>query len=312
MAGLDQIQLTFSSGSLWVLNGVMALLMFGVALELSPSDFANVARKPKAAIVGILCQFLLLPALTFLLIQLLRPPPSVALGMILVAACPGGNVSNLIVYLSGGNSALSVGMTAVSSTASTIMLPLNFAFWASLDSGASKLLTEVAINPWSMMLPLVLLLGLPLLLGMWTGSRFPALARRARKPLRNLCALIFLAIVGVSFSKNASILGPELLPVFLLVIVHNASALGLGYGASRLMRLTPRDSRTISIEVGIQNSGLALGLIFTVFNGLGGMALIAVMWGLWHIVAGSALAAYWARRPASGPVVTELAPSLPT
>jgi BASS family bile acid:Na+ symporter len=230
----------------------------------------------------------------------------------LVAACPGGNVSNLIVYLSGGNSALSVGMTAISSTAATFMLPLNFAFWASLDSGASGLLADISINPWSMLLPLFFLLGLPLAIGMWTGTRFPALAKRAKKPLRNLCALIFLAIVGVSFTKNAALLGPELLPVLLLVIIHNASALGLGYGAGRLMRLDRRDSRTISIEVGIQNSGLALGLIFTVFNGLGGMALIAVMWGLWHIVAGSALAAFWARRPASGPVVTELAPSLPT
>ncbi len=312
MTGLDQIQLSFGSGSLWLLNGVMALLMFGVALELSPSDFAKVARKPKAAIVGLICQFLILPAATFLLIQILRPPPSVALGMILVAACPGGNVSNLIVYLSGGNSALSVGMTAISSTAATVMLPLNFAFWASLDSGASQLLAEVAINPWSILPPLVLLLAVPLAIGMWAGSRFPSLAKRAKKPLRNLCGLIFLGIVGVSFSKNAAILGPELLPVLLIVIVHNASALGLGYGAGRLMRLSPRDTRTISIEVGIQNSGLALGLIFTVFNGLGGMALIAVMWGLWHIVAGSALAAYWARRPASSAVAGELTPSLTT
>lgn len=312
MEALDQIQLSFSSGSLWALNGVLALLMFGIALELAPADFARVARQPKAALVGIVCQFLILPAATFLLVQLLRPPPSVALGMILVAACPGGNVSNVIVYMSGGNSALSVGMTAISSAAATIFLPLNFAFWASQDAGASKLLAEVSISPWSILLPLVLLLGLPMIFGMWTGARFPYLASRARKPLRSFCGIIFLIFVVVSFFKNSNILGLELLPILLMVIVHNASALGLGYTAGRLMRLSPRDCRTISIEVGIQNSGLALGLIFAVFHGLGGMAIIAVLWGLWHIVAGSALAAFWARRPTGSPAVAECTPSLPT
>lgn len=306
MQALDQIQLSFSASSLWVLNGVLALLMFGIALELSPADFARVVRKPKAAMVGIICQFLILPAATFLLIQILRPPPSVALGMILVAACPGGNVSNVIVYMSGGNSALSVGMTAISSSAATLFLPLNFAFWASLDSGASQLMAEVAISPWSILLPLVLLLGLPMVLGMWAGARFPTLAGKVRKPLRTVCGVIFLLFVALSFYKNAAVLGPEILPVLLLVVVHNASALSLGYAAGRMMRLSPRDCRTISIEVGIQNSGLAVGLIFAVFHGLGGMAMIAVLWGLWHIVAGSALAVFWSRRPLSVTETSEL------
>lgn len=297
MEGLDQIQLSFSAGSLWALNAVLALLMFGIALELKPADFGNVARQPKAALVGMFCQFFLLPAATFGLVQILRPPPSVALGMMLVAACPGGNVSNLIVYLSRGNMALSVGMTAISSTAATVLTPLNFAFWASRDAEASKLLAEVAISPWSILLPLFLLLGIPMILGMWTGARFPYLASRARKPLRNLCGLIFLGFVLFSLYKNSSYLSAELVPVFTVVVIHNAAALSLGYGAGRLMKLSPRDCRTISIEVGIQNSGLALGLIFAVFQGLGGMAMIAVLWGLWHIVAGSALATLWTRRP---------------
>jgi BASS family bile acid:Na+ symporter len=312
MEALDQIQLSFSAGSLWTLNAVLALLMFGIALELKPADFVNVARKPKPALVGMFCQFLLLPAATFGLVQILRPPPSVALGMMLVAACPGGNVSNLIVYLSGGNMALSVGMTAISSAAATILTPLNFAFWASRDAEASELLASVAINPWSILLPLVLLLGIPMILGMWTGARFPYLAERARKPLRNLCGLIFLAFVVFSVYKNAAYLTSELVPVFTVVVVHNAAALGLGYSAGRIMKLSARDCRTISIEVGIQNSGLALGLIFAVFQGLGGMAMIAVLWGLWHIVAGSALATLWTRKPLPRRVVASSVPSLPS
>jgi BASS family bile acid:Na+ symporter len=312
MQGLDQIQLSFSSGSLWALNAVLALLMFGIALELKPADFVNVARQPRAALVGMLCQFLVLPAATFLLIQVLRPPASVALGMMLVAACPGGNVSNLIVYMSGGNSALSVGMTAISSTAATVLTPLNFAFWASRDAEASKLLSEVAISPWSILLPLTLLLGVPMVLGMWAGARFPALAARGRKPLRNLCGGIFLLFVLFSLYKNAEFLSSKLLPVFFLVVAHNAMALGLGYAAGRLVNLSPRDCRTISIEVGIQNSGLALGLIFAVFHGLGGMAMIAVLWGLWHIVAGSALATFWTRRTLDRPVRSKSMSSIPT
>ncbi len=312
MQGLDQIQLTFSSGSLWALHAVMATLMFGIALELSPKDFAKVAREPKAAVVGLTSQFIILPAATFLLIQVLRPPPSVALGMILVAACPGGNVSNLIVFMSGGNAALSVGMTAVSSTAATLLTPLNFAFWASRDAGASKLLAEVAISPWSILLPLILLLGLPMLLGMWTGARFPSLAARVRKPLRNFCGIVFFVFVLFSFYKNIGVLGAEFLPVLFIVVVHNATALGLGYGAAKIMQLSPRDCRTISIEVGIQNSGLALGLIFAVFHGLGGMAIIAVLWGLWHIVAGSVLAAFWSRRSLDSVNTQAMMPSVPS
>ena len=297
MHGLDEINLSFNASSLWVLKFVLASLMFGVALELSPRDFARVAKAPKSVGVGLLCQFLLLPAATFVLVQIARPPASVALGMFLVASCPGGNVSNLIVYLAGGNTALSVGMTAVSGAAATFLTPLNFAFWAGLDAEASALLTKVAIEPTGILFSVAVLLGLPMLLGMWVGVRFPRVKMMARRPLRFICGLVFFGLIASTVFSNAEHLTASLLPVFGLVVVHNALALSTALGVGRAFKLPAADQRAVCVEVGIQNSGLALGIIFSVFGGLGGMAMIALLWGIWHIVAGSLLALYWSRRP---------------
>tara|TARA_R110002096_G_scaffold44526_13_gene120721 strand:- start:369089 stop:370000 length:912 start_codon:yes stop_codon:yes gene_type:complete len=299
MHGLDDISLSFSASSLWVLKFVLASLMFGVALELAPRDFARVAQAPKSVLVGLLCQFILLPAATFLLVQIVRPPASVALGMFLVASCPGGNISNLIVYLAGGNTALSVGMTAVSGAAATFLTPLNFAFWAGLDSEASALLTKVAIEPTGILFSVAFLLGLPMVLGMWVGTRFPSVRVHARKPLRIICGLVFFGLVTSTVATNAEHLTVALLPAFALVIAHNGLALGTAYAVGRGFSLPAADLRAVCVEVGIQNSGLALGIIFTVFGGLGGMAMIALLWGIWHIVAGSLLALFWSRRPLS-------------
>lgn len=297
MQGLDDISLSFSSSSLWVLKFVLASLMFGVALELSPRDFARVARAPKSVLVGILCQFLVLPAATFLLVQIVRPPASVALGMFLVASCPGGNISNLIVYLAGGNTALSVGMTAVSGAAATFLTPLNFAFWAGLDAEASALLSKVNIAPSGILISVFFLLGVPMVLGMWAGHRLPGLRAKARRPLRVICGVVFFGLVTSTVFANAEHLTVSLIPAMGVVIAHNALALSTAYGVGRGFSLPAADLRAVCVEVGIQNSGLALGIIFSVFGGLGGMAMIALLWGIWHIVAGSLLALFWSRRP---------------
>lgn len=297
MQGLDEINLSFSASSLWVLKFVLASLMFGVALELSPRDFARVVRAPKSVLVGLFCQFVLLPAATFVLVQVVRPPASVALGMFLVASCPGGNISNLIVYLAGGNTALSVGMTAVSGAAATVLTPLNFAFWAGLDSEASALLTKVAIEPTGILLSVAFLLGLPMAIGMWVGTRFPSVRAHARRPLRVICGLVFFGLVTSTVFTNAEHLTVALVPALFVVIAHNALALSTAYLVGRAFSLPAGDLRAVCVEVGIQNSGLALGIIFSVFAGLGGMAMIALLWGIWHIVAGSLLALFWSRRP---------------
>jgi bile acid:Na+ symporter, BASS family len=293
MTEIDALRLAFQPGTLVLLNLGIGLVMFGVALDLRVADFREVARQPKGPLVGLTAQFLLLPAATYLLTRLIDPLPSIALGMILVAACPGGNISNIVTHLAGGNTALSIGMTAVSTAAAIVMTPLNITFWGSLNPDTAAILHEVNLDPWELLLTIVTILGVPLLVGMTLAARRPELAARMRRPMKTVSVLFFGAIVALALAKNWDNFLNYVGVVMGVVALQNALALGLGYAAARALALPSRDARAISIEVGIQNSALALTLIFTFFAGLGGMALVAAWWGIWHIIAGLTLAAGW-------------------
>ncbi len=300
MQELDAIQLNFSKDSLFLLNVILGLVMFGVALDLTVHDFRRLLRAPLAPVIGLISQFVILPALSFGLTQVLDLRPSLALGVILVAACPGGNISNFIAHLAKGSTALSVSMTALSTAIAIFMTPLNISFWASLDPGTSKLLTELSVDPLELFGTVVMLLGIPLILGMWIHHKYPAAAHKLRKPFRIFSLIFFGGFVLVALGANWDHFMKYIGAVFGLVLVHNALAISMGYTASFLARLEEQDRRAVSIEVGIQNSGLGLTLIFTFFNGNGGMALVAAWWGIWHIVAGMSLALFWSRFPPKG------------
>jgi BASS family bile acid:Na+ symporter len=292
---LDAIQLDFEPGRLLALNVILALLMFGVALDLKIEDFRAVLRAPRGPLVGIATQLLVLPPATFLLVQLIDPIPSVKLGMMLVAACPGGNVSNFLVWMARGNTALSVSMTAVTSCLAVLATPFNLAFWASLDPDTRALLAEVAVDAGDMFATIVLLLAVPLALGMLFRARYPEFSARIQRPLRMTDGAIFLGFIVLAFYNDREYLTAAILPVLVIVIVHNTMALGLGYSVARMMRLPTRDRRAVTLEVGIQNSGLGLALIFNFFAGLGGTAIVAAWWGSWHLVGGFTLAMLWSR-----------------
>ena len=303
-SGIDQIRLAFNPASLMVLNIILGVLMFGVALDIKVADFRRIIKDPRGPLVGLGAQFFLMPAVTFLLTLILDPAPSVALGMILVAACPGGNISNFMTYLARGNAALSVGMTAVSSAAAIVMTPLNIAFWGGLNPKTAVVLRSIAIDPVDMFGMVLIILGVPLAAGMFIGAKYPGVTARVRKPLRIIGATIFVAFVVIGVRNNLEHFTGSLTPVFGAIILHNAMALSLGYGVARLMRLPAYDARAISIEVGIQNSGLGLVLIFNFFDGVGGMAVVAAGWGVWHIIAGLTISRIWAWRPVAVPGVT--------
>ncbi len=293
MGDVDALRLTFEPSTLITLNVVLGLVMFGVALDLRVEDFRAVARQPRGAAIGLIAQFVILPAATYALTRLLDPLPSIALGMILVAACPGGNISNIITHLAGGNTALSIGMTALSTTAAVVMTPLNLTFWGSLDPDTAAILREVSLQPIDLLLTIFTILGVPLVLGMALAAKRPVLAAALRRPMKVLSVLFFITIVALALIANWDHFLAYVGVVMGIVAVHNATALGLGFGAARLVGLPARDARAVSIEVGIQNSGLGLTLIFTFFSGLGGMALVTAWWGVWHIVAGLTLAGAW-------------------
>ncbi len=302
MTPIDQVQLNFNESSLLLLNVLIGLIMFGVALDIRVEDFRRVVRDPRGPLIGLGAQFLLLPAFTFVLITVLDTAPSLALGMILVAACPGGNFSNFLAHHARANAALSVSMTAISTALAVVMTPLNLSFWGSRNEGTAAILTRVSLDPIDLLVTILLILGIPLAAGMAFARFRPSAAERLRRPMRIFSLAAFgLFIVG-ALAANWQYFLAYVGAVAALVALQNAVALAVGYWTARGLRTPLYDARAISIEVGIQNSALALVLIFGFFDGLGGMAIIAAWWGVWHLISGLTVATWWSRRPVPVPV----------
>lgn len=271
--------------------------MFGVALEISVQELKRLWIRPKSLIIGLCSQFMLLPALTFILVWLIEPLPSIALGMFMVAACPGGTISNFIAYMAKANTALSVSLTAVATLLAIVMTPLNFHFWSTLYAPNSSLLQEILIDPIEMFKLVGLLLGVPLILGMYVNYLRPVLALRIAKILKVVSLLFFISLLGIALYSNRAVFMDYIFYVFWIVLLHNLIAFSTGYGIAKIFSLPEENVRSITIETGIQNSGLGLLLIFTFFEGLGGMALLAAFWGIWHIISGLFLATLWNFKP---------------
>jgi bile acid:Na+ symporter, BASS family len=287
----------FSSDSLIALNICLAIIMFGVSLEIKLVHFKELANQKKAVITGLFSQLVLLPFLTLLLVSILPISNGVALGMILVAACPGGNVSNFFSLLAKGNVALSVALTAASSLLAFITTPLNFFFWASLVPGLSNRVGEFQIDFSSLLINMILILLLPLLLGMWISHRFNPIALKISKPIRIISIVILLIFIAIAFANNRTEFIENFARIFWVVVLHNGAALFLSYYFSASLKNNEATNRTIAIETGIQNSGLGLILIFTFFDGNAEMALVAAWWGIWHLVSGFAFALWMRRKP---------------
>jgi len=300
---LDQVQLNFNPSGLAVIKGAIGLMMLGVALDLKFDDFKRIAASPKAPAIGLAAQFVLLPAFTFLLVMVLRPIPSVALGMMLVAACPGGNLSNIMTYLARGSTAVSISMTAVSTMVAIVMTPLNISFWGRMNPDTAAILQQVRLDPMDVFVTVFIILGIPSIIGMGLGKYVPSLADRVRKPFKIFSLVFFILIVAGALAANWTHFLAYVGVVMVAVLLHNALALNIGYWAGRLFSLPEADCRAVCVEVGIQNSALGLVLVFNFFNGLGGMAILVAWWGIWHIISGLLTAFFFSRlRPDTGVV----------
>ncbi len=293
---LDSLEINFDTEGLWVLNITLAIIMFGVALGISINDFKRLFKKPKILLTGIISQFFILPLITFIFIKLVNPMPSIALGLMMVAACPGGNISNFLTQMAKGNAALSVSLTAFATLLSMVMTPFNLHFWGNLYAPTAAILQTVALDPLELVKLVTLILGVPLFLGMWVRNHKPILATKLSKILKPISLIIFLLFIVIAFYDNFDIFINYIHYVLILVIAHNVIALLTGFYFAKAMRLSHRDQKTLSIETGIQNSGLGLLLIFSFFHGLGGMALLVAFWAIWDIVSGLALASYWSKQ----------------
>ena len=305
---LDEIRLNFSSSNLHALNIAIAFVMFGVALEIKIDHFKKLIKNPKSAILGVFSQFLLLPFLTFILTIILHDflTPTMALGMILVSACPGGNISNFISSLAKGNIALSVSLTAIATVGAIFFTPINFAFWGKMTlnfysaADPNILVRPLEIDAFQMFQTVLIILGIPLILGIFINNRFPKFSEKVVKPIKQISIIVFAAIVVIALVKNFDYFKIAIGYIFLIVLLHNALALSSGYFLGFIGKRPLADRKSIAIETGIQNSGLALVLIFNpkIFPPeleLGGMAVIAAWWGIWHIISGLMLAGYWSK-----------------
>lgn len=293
---IDAIKINFDASGLWVLNIAIGIIMFGVALGISVDDFKRLFKNPKILFVGVLSQFILLPLFTFIAILIIEPHPSFALGMMMIAACPGGNVSNFFSKMAGGNAALSVSLTAFATLICIFMTPFNLHFWGSLYEPTNAILETVELN-WVSLLKLVsLILGIPLFFGMLIKHYHSEMAGKIEKVLKPLSMLVFIALIFVAFSQNLEVFVNHIHHVIFLVIFHNIFAFILGFYTAKSFGLNKKDTRTIAMETGIQNGGLGLLLIFGFFDGLGGMALLAAFWGIWDVFSGILLATYWGKK----------------
>ncbi|HET9570029.1 MAG TPA: bile acid:sodium symporter [Bacteroidales bacterium] len=309
LMALDQVKINFSATGSHILNILLAFIMFGVALDIRPKEFSHLFKKPKVLIGGLFAQMFLLPAVTFGIILLFYKflSPTVAMGMILVAACPGGNISNFICSWAKGKVELSVTMTAITTIMAIITTPLNFAFWGDLyirylSKHAGHLLQPIIIDPWQMFQTVFILLGIPMILGMTCARFLPAFSKKLAPWFQRFSILLFMAMIVLAFANNFGIFIHYIFFIFIIVLLHNASAFFTGYATGTLVGATKKERRAMSIEVGIQNSGLGLALllnpkIFPSDMAIGGMLLVTAWWGIWHIVAGLSLGTYWHLRP---------------
>lgn len=297
MDTIDQVRLNFSAEGLAALNVVLALIMFGISLDIRLADFRSVLKSPKGPLVAVGTQIFIIPAIALGLTFLLDPVPSIAMGMILVACCPSGNMSNFLAHYARSNTPLSISATALSTALAIFVTPLSFSFWASLNPKTAPLLRVVKLDPIDMFVTIGLILVLPLILGMLVNEKRPRLAEKLRKPLQVLSLGFLLFFIVAALKANFTHFVDYIGVAAWAIVIENAGAFAAGYLMARAARMNAYDARAISIETGIHNSGLGLVLVFNFFDGSGGMAIVAAGWGVWHLVAGLGLAHYWSRRP---------------
>ena len=284
------IALMLPEGFVWLrayIPWMLGIIMFGMGMTMTVGDFKSVLQSPKAVGIGVVAQFVVMPGLAFLLCQLFQLPPEIAIGVILVGCCPGGTASNVITYMAKGNTALSVACTSVSTLLAPILTPAIFYLLAS---------QWIEINALSMLVSILQVVLFPILLGLIVRSLLKQKVNAYIQvmPLISVIAIVAIVAAIIAGSK-AQILQSGLL-ILGVVALHNGLGYLLGYWASRIFKLAEIDCRAVSIEVGMQNSGLGVALAATHFAASPLTALPSAIFSLWHNISGPALATYWAAK----------------
>ena len=267
-------------------NPLLGLVMFGMGLTLKPADFKVVFSRPKDVLIGCASQFVIMPLLAFLLTKVFQLSPELAVGVILVGTCPGGTSSNVMTYLSKGDVALSVGMTAVSTILAPFLTPLLTLLYAG---------QRVEVNVVSMFVSIVEVVLLPILLGFVINRFFHSFTQNAVRVLPLISTTAIVAIVAAVVSANSAKILTSGLLILVVVILHNLLGYAAGYTVGRLLKLDTAKCRAISIEVGMQNSGLATSLATTHFAQYPLATIPGAVFSVWHNISGAILANIFAR-----------------
>lgn len=275
----------------WWINPLLGVIMFGMGLTLSPHDFRIVFSRPRDVLVGCLAQFTIMPFMAWLLTKAFSLPADLALGVILVGCCPGGTASNVITYLAKGDLALSVGMTATSTVLAPFMTP--FLTW--LLAG-----TLVDVNTLGMLQSIVYVVIAPILGGFLIQHFLPGFTKRAVAYLPAFSTLVIAFVVGIVVGHNASRLLTGGLLVIIVVMLHNLSGLALGYGVGRMLSLSHEKRAAISIEVGMQNSGLASSLATLHFAAFPMATIPGAIFSVWHNISGALVAKVYSMKAQRG------------
>ena len=271
----------------WTINPMLGAIMFGMGLTLAPQDFKVVLSRPKDILLGCLTQFTVMPLLALGLTWAFALPKELAIGVILVGCCPGGTASNVITYLAKGDLALSVGMTA----ASTLLAPLLTPLLVWLLAG-----TMVNVDTLGMLMSIVYVVIAPIVCGLLCQRFLPALTKRVTPYLPAFSSVVIAMVVGIVVSHNADRLLTAGLLVVAVVMLHNLLGLGIGFTVGRLLRLPKPKCVALSIEVGMQNSGLASSLAVLHFAAFPLATIPGAVFSVWHNISGALVAKLYERK----------------
>lgn len=300
---LDALRLSLGEGPQTAIKVLIAVFLLGIALDTRLGDLRAVLRRPFVLVVGLAAQFAVLPAATLLLCRALDVGGSVALGMLLIACCPAGNLSNLLTHRAHGDVALSIALTTCSNLVAVLATPVAFGFWAGRYPAADVLLHDIRLDPAEMGVEVAVLIGLPFALGVAVAARRPDLAARLRRPVEVAVLVVLLLVVVAGLAARGGVILDHVSEVALPAIVQNAVVLLIGYAVGRVLLLPPAGVRAMTFEMGVRNTALGLVLALAYFDQLGGVALVVAFWGLWDVLTGLTLSTLWRRSaPVGEPV----------
>ena len=301
MNDINQVQFHLDP-KVGVITGVMiAVMVFTVALDLRWSQFERILKRPKAPVVGLIGQFLLLPLIAYVVARYFVDTPSVALGLLLVSSCPGGSMSNYLTHLARGDVATSVAMTGTSTATAVVMTPIIFAALASANPATAALLRDVGIEPGKILAMFVITIVLPIVAGMLLAVRRPTTTEKIKPWMQRIALLLFAVSIVAVLGKNGRLMLDFARDAAVPSAICFAVGLLVGYGAGFVVRLSESERRAVSLEVGAQNVALAMAIGVTFFPNLTGVAVVAAVYGVVQLLIGLPLIAIWHRLPPKAP-----------